>query len=140
DHQVRLRAVQRQGHRRGDGGAHARLRADGDGGRHLTVDVARRLPGLQFQAVPPPSPRVLPRMDVAAFVGYATGGPFHLPVAIEDGADFAATFGDDLQLAIDPLSGAPVSTQLGSAVRTFLRNGGKRCWVIRVGATPGTTT
>jgi hypothetical protein len=106
----------------------------------LTVDVARRLPGLQFQAIPPPSPRVLPRMDVAAFVGYATGGPFDLPVAVEDGKDFANRFGDDLQLALDPLSGEPATTQLGSAVRTFLRNGGKRCWVIRVGAAPGTTT
>jgi hypothetical protein len=73
-------------------------------------------------------------------VGYATGGPFDLPVAIEDGQDFANTFGGDLQLALDPLSGEPATTQLGSAVRTFLRNGGKRCWVIRVGAAPGTTT
>jgi hypothetical protein len=106
----------------------------------VTVDVARRLPGLKFEAIPPPSPRVLPRMDVAAFVGFATGGPFDLPVAIEDGHDFAATFGEDLPLAIDPVSGDTVTTQLGSAVRTFLRNGGQRCWVVRVGATHGETT
>lgn len=106
----------------------------------MTVDVSRRLPGIQFEAVAPPSATVLPRMDVAAFVGFATAGPFDLPVAIEDGDQFTAAFGEDLLLAIDPVTGEPVYSQLGTAVMTFLRGGGKRCWVTRVGATQGSTT
>jgi hypothetical protein len=88
-------------------------------------------------------------MDIAAFVGFAAGGPFDLPVPIEDPRRFSATFGDDLSLAVDPSSGDEVFAQLGPAVREFFRNGGRRCWVVRAGAawrsdgtrtTPGITT
>src|SRR3712207_7471121 len=42
-----------------------------------------------------PLDEVLPRMDVAAFVGFAASGPLHLPVAVEDASQFAALFGAD---------------------------------------------
>ncbi len=91
-----------------------------------------RLPGIQFAAPPPPPIEVLPRMDVAVFVGFASAGPLHNPVAVEDPAHFASVFGDDLTLAWDPLRCETVSSLLGPAVRAFFRNGGRRCWVIRV--------
>jgi hypothetical protein len=94
---------------------------------------ARALPGVRFEAQPPPSPVVLPRMDVAAFAGFACGGPFDAPVAVEDPAQFAEVFGADLELALDADGGEPARAQLGPAVRAFLRNGGRRCWAIRVG-------
>jgi len=99
----------------------------------VAVRGARPLPGIRFEAAPPPSPVVLPRMDVAAFAGFACGGPFDAPVAVEDPAQFAAVFGADLELALDADGGAPARAQLGPAVRAFLRNGGRRCWVVRVG-------
>ena len=99
----------------------------------VAVSDARPLPGIRFEAQPPPSPVVLPRMDVAAFAGFASGGPFDAPVAVEDPAQLAAVFGADLTLAEDPDGGEPARAQLGPAVRAFLRNGGRRCWAIRVG-------
>jgi hypothetical protein len=91
-----------------------------------------RLPGIRFEVVAPPPTDILPRMDVAAFVGFAASGPRHVPVAVEDVAQFSAVFGDDLTLAWDPLSGDDVRAYLAPAVRAFFRNGGRRCWVIRV--------
>ena len=42
-----------------------------------------RLPGVRFEAPPPPLAEVLPRMDVAVFVGFAASGPLHRPVVVE---------------------------------------------------------
>jgi hypothetical protein len=98
-------------------------------------DVARpprRLPGIRFETVAPPLADVLPRMDVAAFVGFAARGPLDTPVAVEDPDGFAAVFGDDLPLAWDPVRGETVSAYLAPCVRAFFANGGRRCWVIRV--------
>lgn len=92
----------------------------------------RRLPGFRFETQPPPLDEVLPRMDVAAFVGFAASGPLHLPVAVEDVAQFTAVFGDDAPLAWDARRGETLYSNLSSAVKTFFRNGGRRCWVIRV--------
>lgn len=94
--------------------------------------TTRRLPGFRFEAQPPPLDEVLPRMDVAVFVGFAASGPLHVPVAVEDAAQFAALFGDDAALAWDARRGATVYAHLGPAVRAFFRNGGRRCWVVRV--------
>lgn len=93
---------------------------------------ARRLPGIHFEVQPPPLNDTLPRMDVAAFVGFAASGPLHLPVAIDDTAQFEAIFGRDLALVWDEKRGETVYAHLAPAVRAFFRNGGKRCYVIRV--------
>jgi hypothetical protein len=92
----------------------------------------RRLPGVVFEPKPPPSPRILPRMDVTAFVGFAAAGPIDVPVAVEDAAGFVEVFGDDAPLAWDAERGEQVFAQLAPAVRAFFRNGGRRAWIVRV--------
>jgi hypothetical protein len=93
---------------------------------------ARRLPGVRFEHEPPLATTVLPRMDVAGLVGFAASGPLHLPVPIEDPERFAAVFGEDPALCRDPEGGATVRGQLGGAVRSYFRGGGRRCWAVRV--------
>jgi hypothetical protein len=90
------------------------------------------LPGIRFEAVPPRRVDVLPRMDIAAFIGFASRGPLHVPVPVEDMAQFEAIFGSDLALAWDAERGEEVYAFLAPAVRAFFRNGGRRCWIIRV--------
>jgi len=94
--------------------------------------VGARLPGLRFETVPPDRSEVLPRMDIAVFVGFAARGPLHIPVPVEDVAGFEAIFGADLPLAWDTERGEITYAYLAPAVRTFFRHGGRRCWVIRV--------
>ncbi len=94
--------------------------------------TATRLPGIQFEVVAPPVSETLVRMDIAAFVGFAASGPLHLPVMVEDIVRFEEIFGNDLVLASAADSNEPVYAYLPSAVRAFFRNGGRRCWVIRV--------
>ena len=96
------------------------------------MSAPRRLPGISMTVAPPPPVAALPRMDVAAFVGFASTGPLHLPVAVESPAEYAAVFGPDAPLAWDVASNAPVLACLGAAVRLFFANGGVRCWVTRV--------
>ncbi|MCP3137366.1 hypothetical protein [Pyxidicoccus xibeiensis] len=98
----------------------------------MSRPAARRLPGLRFEMQAPPVADALPRMDVAAFVGFAASGPLHVPVVVEDVADFEAVFGPAPLLAWDAERGEPVYAQLEPAVRAFFRNGGRRCWVVRV--------
>ncbi|MBU8896468.1 hypothetical protein KRR26_12675 [Corallococcus sp. M34] len=98
----------------------------------MSRPAARRLPGIRFEVQAPPVEEALPRMDVAAFVGFAASGPLHVPVAVEDPADFEAVFGGAPTLARDPVTGEVVMAHLASAVRAFFRNGGRRCWVVRV--------
>jgi len=95
---------------------------------------SRRLPGIAFEAQPPPPARILPRMDIAAFVGFAAAGPINVPVAVEDGGEFAAIFGEDAPLAWDAERGEQSYAQLAPAVRAFFRNGGRRAWIVRVAA------
>jgi hypothetical protein len=90
------------------------------------------LPGFRFETQAPPLPEVLPRMDIAVFVGFAASGPLQLPVAVESEAQFTAIFGDDVPLAWDFGRGEQLYAYLGPAVRAFFRNQGRRCWVIRV--------
>lgn len=96
--------------------------------------ATRRAAQVRFDAQAPMLPEALPRMDVAAFFGYASAGPLHVPVALEDAAAFTALFGPDLALAPDALTGEPRSGQLGPAVRAFFAGGGRRCWALRAGA------
>src|SRR5579884_2526717 len=96
------------------------------------TDAVRRLPGIRFERQAPPLQEVLPRMDIAGFVGFASSGPLDVPVPIEDAAQFADVFGVDAPLAWDGDRGETVFGFLGPAVRSFFRNGGRRCWVVRV--------
>lgn len=96
-----------------------------------TRRAPRRLPGVRFAAVPPPA-EPWPRMDVAVFVGFAAEGPLDVPVALESAGEYAEIFGADVVLAEDPARGEPLHASLGPAVRAFFRNGGRRCWVVRV--------
>jgi hypothetical protein len=101
----------------------------------MIARALRRLPGVQFESRPPALADVLPRMDVAVFTGFASSGPLHTPVAVDDARTFADVFGDDAALAWDRDLGQLLNANLGPAVRSFFRNGGSRCWVIRVART-----
>ena len=98
------------------------------------TQTARRLPGIRFEKAAPPLQEVLPRMDVAGFVGFAASGPINVPVAVEDSAQLARIFGADAPIAWDARHGEQAYAFLGPAVRAFFRNGGRRCWVVRVAA------
>ncbi len=96
----------------------------------------RRSPGIRFEAEPPRLDEVLPRMDIAVFVGFAASGPVHLPVAVESVVAFEETFGGGAPLAWDREQGVTTRTQLAPAVGAFFRGGGTRCWVVRVADRP----
>lgn len=95
-------------------------------------------PAVIIDTVPPATPDVLPRMDVAAFVGFADAGPMDAPVAIEDLAQFDEIFGGEPVLAHDAESAEPHHGYLRAAVESFLATGGRRCWVVRAADAPGT--
>lgn len=97
----------------------------------MTV-ITRHLPGITFQAEVPPPPEILPRMDITGFVGLASTGPLNTPVTIEDIYRFREIFGPDLLLAWDKDIGQMSTAHLGQSVELFFRNGGQRCWVVRV--------
>src|SRR5207245_2473334 len=78
------------------------------------------------------------RMDIAVFVGFTASGPLQQPVAIEDIAHFEEIFGNDLVIANGDRPNEPLYAYLSSAVRAFFRNGGSRCWVIRVAGSGAT--
>jgi hypothetical protein len=101
----------------------------------VATELARRLPGIRVDVAPPLAVEALPRMDVAVFVGFASTGPLHLPVAVESVAQYAAVFGPDAPLAWDDQRGERVWAHLGPAMRAFFANGGRRCWVVRVART-----
>jgi hypothetical protein len=98
------------------------------------VKTARdnRLPGISFQYEFSGQGTTLPRMDIAAFVGFAPSGPLHVPVPVEDLDEYHEIFGHDYPLAIDPTSGRTEYAHLHGTVASFFSNGGRRCWVIRV--------
>jgi hypothetical protein len=94
--------------------------------------VTRRLPGFRFEAQAPALDEWLPRMDVAAFVGFAASGPLNLPVAVESVAQFTAIFGEDARVAWDRKRSGETFAYLAPSVRGFFDNGGRRCWIVRV--------
>lgn len=94
--------------------------------------TAARLPGITFETRTPPVQSPLPRMDIAGFVGFAAAGPINVPVAVEEPARFHDIFREDLILARDDRTREPVFAELPAAVRAFFRNGGARCWIVRV--------
>ncbi len=92
----------------------------------------RRAAGVRFEVLPPPLAQVLPRMDIALFVGFSASGPLQIPVAVDDPSHFESIFGADAALAWDPVQGATMNAYLAPAVRSYFLNGGQRCWVVRV--------
>jgi hypothetical protein len=91
-----------------------------------------RLPGIYFETVASPAPALLPRMDVAAFAGFLPSGPIGLPFAVEDSARFQEIFGADLTLAWDSQARQMQLALTPPSVRAYFRNGGRRCWVLRL--------
>jgi hypothetical protein len=91
----------------------------------------QRLPGLTFLPRQPSRRQPLPRLDVAAFVGFAARGPLHVPVPLEDFSTYQAVFGGDLDLAQEA-GERVVKANLPRAVHQFFANGGQRCYVVRV--------
>ena len=98
----------------------------------MIAGPARRLAGFRFETRSLQKDESLPRMDVAVFVGFAASGPLHKPVATESPEEFKEIFGADVKLAWNAERGEDHYGYLGPAVRAFFRNGGKRCWVVRV--------
>ncbi len=96
------------------------------------------LPGITFR-VETPEQVTLPRMDIAAFVGFAARGPLHTPVPIEDLAQYRDLFGGPLPLAWDADLGGWQTACLGYAVADFFAQGGRRCWVVRVAGEAATS-
>src|SRR5215471_19418434 len=97
----------------------------------MAIATEPRLPGVYFLPSLRASGLGLPPLDVAAFVGFAERGPLHLPVPVEDLAEYRAVFGTDLPLASE-LGGRTVYANLPQAVAGFFTNGGRRCYVVRV--------
>ena len=96
------------------------------------MTLARPFPAVVFESVSVAATPVLPRMDIAAFVGFASSGPLHTPIAIEDPAEFREVFGEPPVLAWDPQDRTWQRACLGAAVDDFFAQGGQRCWVVRV--------
>jgi hypothetical protein len=104
----------------------------------MAATVTRRLAGFSFQVQPPLLAEKLPRMDIAVFVGFSSAGPLNRPVVVDDVTRFKDIFGDDLPLAWDTQRSEQIYAYLAPAVRAFFRQGGLRCWVIRVSGDPET--
>ena len=63
-------------------------------------------------------------------------GPIGLPFVVEDSTRFEEIFGTDQTLAWDAQAHQMLLAQTPPSVRTYLRNGGTRCWVIWCAAPP----
>jgi uncharacterized protein len=81
-------------------------------------------PGVYYERVDASAPAISAlRTDIAGFVGIATRGPVNNALPVQSWRQFNAYFGD--------FTGA---AYLAYAVRGFFENGGRRCWVVRVGS------
>jgi phage tail sheath protein FI len=86
-----------------------------------------RAPGVYFEPADPPTRRVGEvRTDVAGFVGAAERGPVDVPVRVQNWTQFATRFGGPTDAGF-----------LAYAVRGYFANGGRACWVVRVGDDDG---
>lgn len=114
--------------------------------------------GLEFESQAPRAPASPQRADVACFVGFVARRASPVPAVIQEALREAGL--GDVQ-ADDPLQDVPVpiegfeafdalfdwerrplgpgagppycETYLGAAVRAFFEQGGRQCWVVRVG-------
>ena len=70
------------------------------------------------------------KTTVAAFVGFAAGGPVARPIRVLSWRQFAKIYSDPHE----PDQGAlNAPTYMAKAVNGFFQNGGSTCWVVRVG-------
>jgi len=97
----------------------------------FTAVLERSRPGIRFEVAAPSTPEALPRMDVAAFIGFAERGPLHCPVAVEDMVQFEKVFGSTPKLGWAE-NGEQISGLLAESVNSFFVQGGLRCWIVRV--------
>lgn len=103
------------------------------------MPAVRTFPGIAWR-VEAPTTVTLPRMDIAAFVGFAQRGPLQLPVVVESYPDFVNLFGGLYRLAWDGEQGLWQTACLAPAVKAFFAQGGRRCWVVRVASPAAATT
>src|SRR3954452_632729 len=68
--------------------------------------------------------------SIAAFVGLAPGGPVNTPMRISNWTQFAKIYGDP----VNPDNGPFMEgSYLAHSVYGFFQNGGRLCWIVRVG-------
>jgi phage tail sheath protein FI len=70
------------------------------------------------------------KSSVAAFVGLAAGGPVMRPIRASSWTQFARIYSDPHEPDRGPFM---PSAYLAYAVRGFFENGGRFCWIVRVG-------
>jgi uncharacterized protein len=88
-------------------------------------------PGVYVEEVPSASkPIEGVGTSVAAFVGLAPGGPVNFPVRIESWTQFERVYSDPQRFDDGPF--VP-HAYLAHAIRGFFENGGRVCWIVRVG-------
>ena len=92
-------------------------------------------PGVYVEETPREGPIHGLSTDVVGFFGATERGPVRRPVRIDGHAQFERVFGGPL--AADA-SGRGM--HLARAVEGFHRNGGRRCWVVRVTSPTGTSS
>jgi hypothetical protein len=96
---------------------------------------------LIFERSPAP-PSAPGRVDIALFVGYCAprpgaDAPPDTPILLDSWSDFERRFEWEARLLVGDGQAAVVgATYLGAAVRSFFAQGGRRCYVVSVGA-PG---
>jgi hypothetical protein len=81
--------------------------------------LVRGSPGVYLQGLP--SEPLLPLTAIAGFAGVAERGPLHVPQPIRNWDEFQVVFGDFIDYGY-----------LAHAVFGFFRNGGSRCFIVRV--------
>ena len=88
-------------------------------------------PGVYVEEVPSSSkPIEGVGTAIAAFVGLAPGGPVNRPIRIESWTQFERIYSDPQRRDDGPF--VP-RAYLAHAVRGFFENGGRVCWIVRVG-------
>ena len=111
---------------------------------------------VRFEAQPPVEPSAPTRADIACFVGFVSRRPGALPASLERWLEERGWLGEgpyarpeakdlvDVPVPVDNWVGfdrlfawearaGGGSTYLGAAVRSFFAQGGRRCYVVRVG-------
>ena len=89
----------------------------------MSLSIVTGAPGVRTQWMDTSGPSLdIGRTDVAGILGVAERGPFNVAVKVLSQRQFETVFGG-------PLAGAV----LACAVQGFFANGGRCCWVVRVG-------
>ena len=76
--------------------------------------------GLQFETLAPVAPSDPNRSDIALFAGFTPAGPLNAAEPVDDWASYNRKFGSG-------------PCYLTSAVRAFFQEGGRKCYVVRMG-------